>query len=137
MRSRVPALSCLQFLRLRPIRIHGRETMRREATTITNTAAPSGASRSIYAGGPIPETGHAGAAAGTAAAAKHMSRCRRCGSRYLRRSHVRVWERPIKHLTRRRPYRCEDCQWRGWVAREQRLDLVHQELHAGGAVMSL
>jgi hypothetical protein len=111
--------------------------MKREATTITNTAAPSGASSSIYAAGHILETGHAGAAAGTAAGAQPRSKCRRCGSRYLRRSHVRVWELPIKRMTRRRPYRCEDCRWRGWVAREQRLDLVHQELHAGGAVMSL
>jgi hypothetical protein len=111
--------------------------MKREATTITNTAAPSGASSGICAGGLVPERGHTGAAAGTAAAAKHASRCRRCGSRYLRRSRIRVWERPIRHITRRRPYRCEDCQWRGWVVREHRLDLVRQELHAGGAVMSL
>lgn len=111
--------------------------MKREATTITNPAAPSGACSSIYAGGLVLKTGHSGAAAGTAADAKPASRCRRCGSRYLRRSHVRVWERPIKHITRRRPYRCEDCQWRGWVVRAHRLDLGHQELHAGGAVMSL
>ena len=111
--------------------------MKREATTITNTAAPAAAGSSTRAGGFILKAGRSGASVGTAADAKPASRCRRCGSRYLRRSHVRVWERPIKHLTRRRPYRCEDCQWRGWVAREQRLDLVHQELHAGGAVMSL
>ena len=112
--------------------------MERKATTLTNTTALLGASScSIYAGGLVLETGHAGAAAGTAAGAKPVSRCRRCGSRYLRRSHVRVWELPFKHMTRRRPHRCEDCRWRGWVVHEHRLDLAHQRLHAGGAVISL
>jgi len=112
--------------------------MERKATALTNTSALFGTGNcSIHAGVVVLETGHAGAAAGTAAGAQPMSRCRRCGSRYLRRSHVRVWERPIKHMTRRRPYRCEDCRWRGWVVHEHRLDLAHQGLQAGDAVMSL
>jgi hypothetical protein len=31
------------------------------------------------------------------------------------RSHVRNrWERLRKRITRKRPYRCHNCEWRGW-----------------------
>jgi hypothetical protein len=34
----------------------------------------------------------------------------------LSRSHVRNgWERLRKRVTRRRPYRCHNCEWRGWA----------------------
>jgi hypothetical protein len=41
--------------------------------------------------------------------------CRGCQSTGLRRSRLRWWERPLKRLTLRRPYRCLRCQWRGWL----------------------
>ena len=44
-----------------------------------------------------------------------MPNCRKCGSK-TQRSRVRgVWERVRKHLTYRRPYRCHNCEWRGWA----------------------
>jgi hypothetical protein len=43
-----------------------------------------------------------------------MHSCPKCTS-VLHRSHVRNgWERLRKRITRRRPYRCHNCEWRGW-----------------------
>jgi DNA-directed RNA polymerase subunit RPC12/RpoP len=44
-----------------------------------------------------------------------MEKCPRCGSENVRRSRARsLWERWRKEITRKRPYRCPDCDWRGW-----------------------
>ena len=44
-----------------------------------------------------------------------MLHCPKCHSTNLRRSHTRNrWERWRKAITRKRPYRCRACQWRGW-----------------------
>ena len=42
--------------------------------------------------------------------------CARCGSRNLRRSRTKgVYERLRKLHTPARPFRCDDCAWRGWL----------------------
>ena len=46
-----------------------------------------------------------------------IMKCPLCGSSRIRRSRVRLWEAPFKAFTRRRPYRCQDCRWRGWLVR--------------------
>jgi hypothetical protein len=43
-------------------------------------------------------------------------RCRRCGSRRLRRSHApRGWRRLVRRLTPLRRYACGTCGFRGWT----------------------
>jgi hypothetical protein len=43
-------------------------------------------------------------------------RCHRCGSSNLRRSRARnILEQLRKSRTQKRPYRCHDCDWRGWL----------------------
>jgi len=44
-----------------------------------------------------------------------MMVCLRCGSTYVRRSMIRWWERPLLRYTPKRPHRCEECAWRGWI----------------------
>jgi UDP-GlcNAc:undecaprenyl-phosphate GlcNAc-1-phosphate transferase len=42
--------------------------------------------------------------------------CTRCGSRNLRRSRTKgIYERFRKLHTPARPFRCDDCAWRGWL----------------------
>jgi UDP-GlcNAc:undecaprenyl-phosphate GlcNAc-1-phosphate transferase len=42
--------------------------------------------------------------------------CGECGSLKMHRSHARsVFERARKALSARRPFRCNDCGWRGWL----------------------
>jgi UDP-GlcNAc:undecaprenyl-phosphate GlcNAc-1-phosphate transferase len=42
--------------------------------------------------------------------------CARCGSRNLRRSRTKgIYERFRKLHTQARPFRCDDCAWRGWL----------------------
>jgi hypothetical protein len=43
-----------------------------------------------------------------------MSKCPRCGTRGLRRSQVRFYEKLRKALSSSRPYRCNGCQLRVW-----------------------
>jgi len=44
-----------------------------------------------------------------------LPHCPKCKSRNLRRSPTRNrWERWRKEITGKRPYRCRECQWRGW-----------------------
>ena len=41
--------------------------------------------------------------------------CPRCGSQDIHHSRLRTWlERARWRLTGRVPYRCHDCEWRGW-----------------------
>jgi hypothetical protein len=40
--------------------------------------------------------------------------CRRCGSSYVVRSHVRWYEVLLKALIAKRPFRCEKCHYRAW-----------------------
>lgn len=47
-----------------------------------------------------------------------MTCCPKCGSSDLPRSRVRWWERPLRHVTPRRPHRCAECAWRGWIVRD-------------------
>jgi hypothetical protein len=43
-------------------------------------------------------------------------KCPRCASANIHRSRPRSWaERVKKDWTYRRPYRCRDCNWRGWL----------------------
>ena len=51
-------------------------------------------------------------------------KCPKCGSVHIRRSRPRPWEYVVKRFTRKRPHRCENCRWRGW--------LVHQRRRGGG-----
>jgi len=50
-------------------------------------------------------------------------RCPECGKQQAQRSRTRGFERVVKHVTRRRPYRCAACGWRGWC-RANGMDLV-------------
>lgn len=46
-----------------------------------------------------------------------MAHCPKCHSKSLRRSRTRNrWERWRKEITSKRPYRCRECQWRGWLS---------------------
>lgn len=46
----------------------------------------------------------------------HVAKCPKCDSRSIRRSPTRSrWERLRKDITGKRPYRCRECQWRGWL----------------------
>jgi hypothetical protein len=47
-----------------------------------------------------------------------MLRCPRCQSAHVHRSRLRLYERPFKLVTSRRPHRCHDCGWRGWGVHE-------------------
>jgi hypothetical protein len=60
-------------------------------------------------------------------------KCPRCGSSNVRRSRVRIWEVPLKPLTRRRPHRCEECRWRGWVVHEHHRHGSQRRLHVADA----
>ena len=45
-----------------------------------------------------------------------MSHCPNCKSDNIRRSRTRSrWERWRKEITGKRPYRCRECNWRGWL----------------------
>jgi hypothetical protein len=48
---------------------------------------------------------------------------------------VRFWEAPAKPFTRKRPHRCEDCRWRGWLVHQHRQHGGHPHLHSVEAVM--
>ena len=48
--------------------------------------------------------------------------CPKCKSADPRRSQTRLWELPLKFLTRRRPHRCRECGWRGWTVSAQSVD---------------
>ena len=62
-------------------------------------------------------------------------KCPHCGSIHVRRSRVRPWEAPFKALTRRRPHRCEDCRWRGWLVHEHHHHGAHPHLHTAEALV--
>jgi ribosomal protein L37E len=59
---------------------------------------------------------HLGSGSGTAHSIAHSPArvCRRCGSSYLVRSHVRWYEILLKALVSKRPFRCEKCSHRAW-----------------------
>jgi hypothetical protein len=44
-----------------------------------------------------------------------MPNCPKCGSETHRSRARGVWERFRKQLTCKRPYRCHNCEWRGWA----------------------
>ena len=45
-----------------------------------------------------------------------MNNCPQCRSDAIHRSRTRSrWEELRKELTGKRPYRCDECGWRGWV----------------------
>lgn len=51
-----------------------------------------------------------------------MQACPSCGSHRVYRSRTRdTLERIRRQLTAKRPCRCHDCNWRGWVAEATRL----------------
>lgn len=58
--------------------------------------------------------------------------CRRCGARDFHRSRVRWWERPLKVVTARRPYRCHTCGRRGWF--EHRPEVAQPHLLTDSAL---
>jgi len=58
-----------------------------------------------------------------------MMKCPHCASSRIRRSHVRPWELPFKAFTRRRPHRCQDCRWRGWLVHVHHKHGEHAHLH--------
>jgi FlaA1/EpsC-like NDP-sugar epimerase/predicted RNA-binding Zn-ribbon protein involved in translation (DUF1610 family) len=41
--------------------------------------------------------------------------CPKCGAEALRRSRTRSTEMVRRQFTNRRPYRCDECDWRGWI----------------------
>ena len=44
-----------------------------------------------------------------------MHQCPKCESGEIHRSHAKsTWESWRKAVTRKRPYRCRACGWRGW-----------------------
>lgn len=46
-----------------------------------------------------------------------MIPCPKCGEYSFHKSHTRnSYERFIKKVFRRRPYRCHDCGYRGWIS---------------------
>lgn len=46
-----------------------------------------------------------------------MRNCPACGSQRVYRSRTRsAFERIRRQVTMKRPYRCHNCDWRGWVA---------------------
>src|SRR5919202_4503356 len=45
-----------------------------------------------------------------------MHRCPSCSCEDIHRSHTRTrWEKYRKEITRKRPFRCRRCGWRGWA----------------------
>ena len=62
-------------------------------------------------------------------------KCPHCGSNHIRRAHMRFWETAFKRFTRKRPHRCEDCRWRGWLRHEHRQHGTHPRLHTADAVV--
>jgi len=58
---------------------------------------------------------------------KASTRCPSCASYYVRRSHTRFWERPFRLLSRRVPFRCHTCRWRGWRKPDWLSDAVTTE----------
>ena len=49
--------------------------------------------------------------------AKAVARCPRCHSVEIQRSRTRgPWEKRRRKMTGKRPYRCRQCKWRGWLA---------------------
>jgi len=48
-----------------------------------------------------------------------MRHCPKCASVDIHRSRLRTrWEHLRRVVTKRRPYRCPDCKWRGWGREE-------------------
>jgi hypothetical protein len=45
-------------------------------------------------------------------------RCPRCRCERLARTRTRWFEQWIKPLVAARAYRCESCEWRGWIRQE-------------------
>ena len=57
-----------------------------------------------------------------------MHNCPVCGSSRIVRSRTRVGlERVRRKLTSKRPYRCFNCKWRGWMADPAGLSSLHDE----------
>jgi predicted RNA-binding Zn-ribbon protein involved in translation (DUF1610 family) len=63
-------------------------------------------------------------------------KCPHCGSSHVRRSHIRPWELLIKPFTPKRPHRCEDCRWRGWVIHVRHKHGEHPRLHTAEATVA-
>ena len=63
------------------------------------------------------------------------TKCPHCGSSHVRRLRVRLWEVPLEAFTRRRPHRCEDCRWRGWVVHQHYRHGEHPRLHTAEAIV--
>ncbi|HNV01946.1 MAG TPA: hypothetical protein PLE61_07535 [Vicinamibacterales bacterium] len=60
-----------------------------------------------------------------------MEACPACGSRRVYRSRTRsVFERIRRQVTTKRPFRCHNCNWRGWVAEAARLVTPRQPAKA-------
>jgi len=59
-----------------------------------------------------------------------------CGSSPVRRSHIRPLELLVRPFTRKRPRRCEDCRWRGWVTHVRHTHGEHLRLHAAQATVA-
>ena len=63
-------------------------------------------------------------------------KCPHCGSSHVRRSHIRPWELLVKPFTSKRPHRCEDCRWRGWVTHVRHKRGEHPRLHTAEATVA-
>jgi len=56
--------------------------------------------------------------------------CPECGSAKLYRSHTKTLsEKARKEMTPKRPFRCHECGWRGWIetSRPKKSELKHSE----------
>ena len=64
-----------------------------------------------------------------------VAKCEACGGRNIHHSRLRNWAERVRfRLTSRVPFRCHDCDWRGWradtAARRRRTpDITERILH--------
>lgn len=89
--------------------VHLKQLIEEPAAARRNAAATPMAERAEV--GKASATGHL-----TSDAALESEPCVRCGGRSVHRSRARgVYERFRTSRTPSRPYRCDDCGWRGWL----------------------
>jgi FlaA1/EpsC-like NDP-sugar epimerase/predicted RNA-binding Zn-ribbon protein involved in translation (DUF1610 family) len=120
-----------EIMRVQPLRLPTAEALAREVTELERRARAEDVAgvldqlRAIIpefkAGSTLPgRTVEMVAVEPTIAAVPRASthqKCPRCESVEIHRSHPRFWfYRLWRELTPRRPYRCHNCGWRGWLA---------------------
>jgi UDP-GlcNAc:undecaprenyl-phosphate GlcNAc-1-phosphate transferase len=105
------------------------------------TGAAEGQTPPLAAAGATAATPAPGGSSPSVASVLESEPCARCGGRNVRRSRVKgIYERFRRLHTPARPFRCDDCAWRGWLLPLEHAmaidEIVEADLHPLDAAFS-